>query len=267
MTQSDQGRHRGGRRSNSTQRRMAVALLVVAVVGSAAATAWAVTENARNNSAAASNSEPTVAAAADNKATGKPKETKEAPGDTAPRAATTTAPTAPAELVACETVVASADQAIRAAESGVTHWGEHIQARTELIAGEITLDDTNAIFKRTRLAGPEDLEVFDAANEAYEEVGETCDDLDPAQVSDEWQETAQACVDREPVAAGTVDAAAAVIDDWRSHQANMRRHASGDMTSTMAQQEWIEAWTNAPPQLDAYDDAMEQLSDAPACAL
>lgn len=266
MTQSDHGRHRGGRRSNSTQRRMAVALLVVAVVGSAAATAWAVTENARSNPSAG-NSEPTVAAAGDNKATADPEKAKETPGAAVPRVATTTAPTPPAELVACEEAVAGADQAVQASESGVTHWGEHVQARTDLLAGAITLEDTSAIFKRTRLAGPEDLTAFDEANEEYLAVESGCAELDPDQVSTEWQEAAQACVDRQPVMAEAVDAAAAAIDDWRSHQANMRQHASGDMSATMAQQEWIEAWTNAPPNLDAYQDAIEQLSEAPACDL
>lgn len=273
MTQSDHGRHRGAPRPNSTQRRLAVALLVVAVIGSAAATAWAVTATTRDGSGSRAGVHVTRSARVPDTKTGTPNGTgrptpEETPEETPVDAVNTaTAETPPPELATCEATVASADAAVEAAERGVTHWSEHVQARTDLLAGKIALDQTNAIFKRTRLAGPKDLEIFDAANKKYEAERSGCKDLDPNAVPHTWRDTATACVERRTVAARGVDAAAAAIDDWRSHQANMRAHRDGEMTSAMAQQQWIAAWKAAPPNINAYADAIKQLADAPTCAL
>ena len=60
-----------------------------------------------------------------------------------------------------------------AARVAAGHWREHVQARTDLLAGKNTEATTKAIWKRTRLAGPDDARgvTLEAENEACRWVG------------------------------------------------------------------------------------------------
>jgi len=157
--------------------------------------------------------------------------------------------------------VAAAENVVAVARTGVRHWYIHVQARTDMLAGRITYDQMKAEWKRTRLAGPADLERFEAALQEYDEAP-GCD-LDS--VEDSLRDQADDCAARSEAASTAAAAAQAAMGDWKSHQEAMARFADGAMTAEHAQHEWVRAWRAAPGDIDAYGDARAELAAAPDC--
>jgi hypothetical protein len=182
--------------------------------------------------------------------------TTSAPGSTA-------AAPAPAEpaLDTCRGSVARADQVLAEAVSGVENWNAHVQSRTDLLAGRLTREEVGVIWKRTRLAGPSDLARFNGAWRGFEGTAELCRQA-AAEVSDSTVET---CAKRVVAADRAVEAASVVIGDWGDHQQNMVAHAEGDLDVTAAQEQWVEAWKEAPGHIKAYRDAVKALKTVPPC--
>jgi hypothetical protein len=46
----------------------------------------------------------------------------------------------------------------------------------------------------------------------------------------------------------------------------MAAHADGHMTADEAQDQWVAAWENAPTNIDAFNEAQDELENAPACS-
>jgi hypothetical protein len=192
--------------------------------------------------------------------------TDDTPGATAEptgadSAETVAASPAAAAMEECVAALASADAVMEAARSGAANWAAHVESRTDLLAGRRDRDEVGAIWRRTRLAGPGDLEAFEAAYADYAAPGKAC-----ARVEDDQSPQAEACVARAGVAERAVRAAREVVDDWSEHQAAMAAHAAGDFDADHAQGLWEAAWEAAPPDIRAYRRAAAALADAPACA-
>lgn len=164
----------------------------------------------------------------------------------------------------CAARAAAADAVVAEAAIGVGHWDEHVQARTDLLAGRNTEADTKAIWKRTRLAGPGDLERFNAAVTAYN-AAPPCAGADPRTAPADLRAILDACTTRTAQGEAATAAAAAAIGDWQSHLNAMAAHAHGDMTAAQAQDQWVEAWEQAPTNIEAFNDARNALQQAPAC--
>jgi len=162
-------------------------------------------------------------------------------------------------LKGCRAKVRAADDVLKAAEVGVDHWAEHVQAQTDANAGTITAAKMDAIFKRTRLAGTDDVEDYEDAVQAYEDESGECDSAD---ASPSVAEQIGRCAEREEAQAPVLDAAGDAMQDWESHLAAMRRSRMGHVHD--AQGVWIRAWRAAPPHIEAYQDAAEEF-DAPKC--
>jgi hypothetical protein len=160
----------------------------------------------------------------------------------------------------CRAKVEATDKVLKAAKVGVRHWAEHVQAQTDANSGKISTDTMDAIFKRTRLAGPKDVEKYqDAVQDAKDEHG-SCDTPDgtPAPIAARFTD----CAEREQAQQHVVDAAAEAMDDWESHLAAMRRSRMGHVHD--AQGVWIRAWRAAPPHISAYRKASADFH-APSC--
>ncbi|MGW1346740.1 hypothetical protein ACWCOV_37200 [Kribbella sp. NPDC002412] len=159
--------------------------------------------------------------------------------------------------VLCAAQVAAAEEVVRSARIAAGHWKEHVQARTDLLAGKNTEATTKEIWKRTRLAGPADLTQLDRAKAGYDKVVRGCDGLTSPEAS--------ACRQRLTaleVAAASGRAAGA---DWDAHLAMMRAHAAGDFGAEHAQDLWVTAWESAARNLNAFARADAALAKAPAC--
>jgi hypothetical protein len=163
---------------------------------------------------------------------------------------------------ACAAELSTADGVVAAADRGVADWNDHVQARTDMLEGRMSVERMDAIWARTRIAGPGDQEKFHAAMEKHGDMSD-CHELKAS--ADGADDPAADCVSRATAAERTVAAAEAAMRDWESHLTNMAAYAHGDMTSDMAQDKWVAAWRDAPAHIKAYDDARAELAAAPSC--
>lgn len=157
--------------------------------------------------------------------------------------------------------MAQADDLLAAEKAGVGHWAEHVQAQTAANADRITVDEMNAIFTRTRLAGRDDQDRYDEAVTGYADADGSC-----AAVAGASQQDAAAlarCRDRFDEQQPVLQAGDAAMADWRSHLAAMTRSRTHHLDD--AEEIWINAWRAAPPHLRAYENAIATFRDAPDC--
>jgi hypothetical protein len=128
----------------------------------------------------------------------------------------------------------------------------------------MSVSTMDAMWKRTRLAGPADQRRFHAALDSYHPTS-ACTELRNLPKVD--KSSASHCATRYAAASEAIDAAKAAMADWKSHLDNMAAFAAGKMTPAEAQTRWVEAWRNAPPHIDDYERARRALDKAPACTL
>lgn len=181
------------------------------------------------------------------------------------RAATATA--APAPASACRDATEAAEEVVDAARTGIDHWAKHVQARTDLIAGRITEDEMRAIWKATRLAGPEDVAELDQAVAAFEPQAGLCAQVEPSSVPAELSDAMARCLERSEAAATAIASGRSAVADWAAHLENMARFAAGDFDAAHAQHLWEAAWAKAPINIDAFREADQALQSAPVCEL
>lgn len=172
-----------------------------------------------------------------------------------------TASAQPAALRACAQEVEGAAKVVAAAEEGVENWHKHVQARTDMLHGTMSVEEMDRMWEMTKVAGPTDQRRFHAALDTYD-PSPACDDLADAPGA---AAAASDCAARYDSAQKAVDAAEAAMADWQSHLVNMAAYAAGKMPAHEAQAKWVEAWRNAPPHINAYEKARETLADAPSC--
>ncbi len=158
---------------------------------------------------------------------------------------------------ACVKEIQAAEAVVLVAAAATEHWREHVQARTDLLAGTNSEEQTKAIWKRTRLLGPGDKVAVNSAVAKRAATKGGCNDV-PGKAA-AFCKQRLAALD----AAGTAGRAAA--GDWAAHLQAMTEHAAGDFGAEHAQDLWVAAWTAAPRNLDAAARATAALADAPAC--
>jgi hypothetical protein len=178
----------------------------------------------------------------------------------APSAEASQAAVSPA-LRRCAADVSRAEKVVAAAGDGVSSWNSHVQARTDMLNGRMSVSEMDDMWERTRLAGPVGQQRFRDALDSYD-AKSSCDDL---RSSSQAGQASAGCVARFDTAAKAVDAAEAAMKDWKSHLDNMAAYAAGEMTRDEAQTRWVRAWRDAPVHIKAYEKAREALSDAPPC--
>lgn len=229
------------------RRPLLLAAGIVGIVMVAGLAVWQI--GSRDDSGA--QPEPTLLATADATGNSGPEPTA-APPTTAPP---TTATRTPAE--ACAREIATTQAVEYAARIAATHWREHVQARTDLLAGRNSEAATKAIWKRTRLAGPADIARLGAAATEQRKADGGCAKLTGTSVV--------ACRQRLAALDAAASAGRAAAADWASHLAMMAAHAAGDFDAEHAQHMWVAAWTAAPKNLNAWARAEAAVAKAPAC--
>lgn len=163
-------------------------------------------------------------------------------------------------LSSCRDRVRAADQVVEAATVGVRHWAEHVQAQTDANAGKISLAKMEAIFKRTRLDGPDDVNAYHSAQDKAGSRSGSCHAPDGASAT--VRDGMRTCSARSKAQQPVLQAADKAMDDWTSHLAAMRRSRMGHVHD--AQGVWIRAWRAAPPHLSAFTEAQRRF-DAASC--
>ena len=167
------------------------------------------------------------------------------------------------KLRACATTIHATERAVRAADIGVSHWKSHVQARSDMLEGRISMKEMDSVWARTQAAGPLDQKRFRQALRASGQPSK-CDlrisDMSPAD-----RQLAAHCVQRSRSATRALSSAEAAMKDWRVHLANMAKFANNKMSASMAQGRWVKAWRNAPKKISAFRTARDALNEAPTC--
>lgn len=183
-----------------------------------------------------------------------------AAGRTTPTAPTGAA-TGPEQAVqACVRKQAAATAVVAAARRAESDWRQHLQGQTDLEAGELTLAEVkDRLWGPTRKAGPTDVADYTQATDRYAALP-SC-----RAPSGSAAGAVTACLNRQAALDGVLTAAAPVVDDWRGHLDAMARHAAGDVSGGQAQDDWIQRWRAAGPQLVRLAAAESTLAGAPDC--
>jgi hypothetical protein len=250
--------HRGPRRPRHN-RKLIVGITIAAVLiaGGTAATIAATLRGGEAATTSVGTGQPQAAATTTPASTAAPSPT---PTSASPTPTPTPTDPAGAAVAACRTTVAAAEAAVAAASTGASHWSIHTRARTDFLAHKITLAQTNAEFKRTKLLGPADQKTFADALAAYERVENGCNGQ-----STSSEPAAATCATKAAALHTAVVAGQAVMKDWASHLNNMALHAEDEMSATQARAAWLAAWKSAPVNLNAFSAADAANTKTPSC--
>jgi hypothetical protein len=160
----------------------------------------------------------------------------------------------------CRDRVRATDRVLEAAEAGITHWSAHVAAERRAAAGKITVDERQAIFRRTRLAGPTDQQRYTEAVKDHRKITASCGEVEDADAK--IRTVLAKCQKRSKAQRPVLAAAADAMRDWKNHLADMQR--SREVHVQNAQGIWLEAYRAAHPHIKAYDKAVDKF-DAPRC--
>lgn len=163
-------------------------------------------------------------------------------------------------LTSCRASVRAADRTVAAAEVGIMHWSEHVQAQTDANAKKITIAQMEKIFKRTRLGGPDDVKRYHDAVQVADQSSGSCQA--PASATGTVKQQLDSCAVRSKAQKPVLEAAKNGMDDWESHLAAMRRSRMVHVHD--AQGVWLRTWRAAPPHIEAFKKA-DTSFDAPSC--
>jgi len=183
------------------------------------------------------------------------------PSPSVPTSPATTA--AQQALEACQAKVRAADEVIKEGTTGVEHWAGHIQAQKDGDAGKISPAQMKKQFKATRLKGPGDLQRYDEARSAYQNLEGSCEGV---QESDSVVAAALAdCDERSKAQKPLMAATNAGMKDWRAHLTFMQRNAVHQAgTPSQALDTWLRQYEAAPKNIRAFENATDDF-DAPNC--
>ena len=254
-------RARRARPRRPRARDFVIILVAVLVVGAVAALLlWpgSLTATIRRDTAPSAATESSPAPSPDTTAT---------PSATASQSASPKSPAAAASRAAVEAMnrcrdrVEAADEVLRRARPGVRHWAAHVDAERRAAEGDITIAERERIFEETRLQGPGDQKRYAEAIRAYDEVKDArCGTVKGADAK--TAATLVRCQHRAIAQGRVMRTAAAAMDDWKQHLADMQRSAVEHNSDAL--QVWIEAYKAAPPNINAYNKAAREF-DAPKC--
>jgi hypothetical protein len=168
--------------------------------------------------------------------------------------------------------------ALRAATTALQDWRVHVDTMNAFAADEITREQANEHWDRTRHHATEDLAAYDEAAAAYAARTTRCPTTTGAttgsagsagtagavDASGPADSSATAC--RDAVGAGnlTLRAADAALATWREHVLQMEMLRDGTMTGDTAAKLWEKSWKVGSAQLKAYDEAAQR-SAATTC--
>lgn len=197
--------------------------------------------------------------------------TTEAPADassTTDAAAEAKAETAAAfqqSLAGCQDELGAAQDALDAAAVSANNWRLHYEASEDLNSGKINIDKADEIWAETKANGAEEVADFQDKNTAYDDLQGSCSGLtDLADLESADQDVATACAAHGTATTAALEAASAVNNQWDEHVQMMASKADFDP------EEYVHEWhldvAAAPPVTKAYEDALAELAESPACS-
>ena len=166
-------------------------------------------------------------------------------------------------LQTCRERVEAADALLKAADTGIGHWSQHVQAQTKADRNRISVTMLDRVFEKTREAGPADRKRYARARKAYDAVDGSCASVPGAPA--ELAADLTSCSTRAEAQKRLLRAAEPAMADWKAHLAKMERSAEDPQPDDQAV--WLRDWRAAPPHLGAYTEAVQKFEDdAPRCS-
>ena len=184
-----------------------------------------------------------------------------------PSASTTSSATAPVSaaavraLEACQERVRAADDVLKQARTGITHWESHVDAQRRWESGDISIDERQAQFKASRVKGPADQKRYRDALRAFDDRRDAgCGKVQDA--DDNIAAALARCSKRSKAQTPVMSAASGAMGDWRQHLADMQRAKETHVAN--AQETWLAMYRKAPTNINAYEKALRSF-DPPRC--
>lgn len=247
------------RRARNSGRRSVwlIALVSVLAVALIAGAAWMIHRGAGDTSAAPTG--PTRVRSAAGAAN--PAGSAEPSGRSSSSRSSTTGPAAPEGFTACRTEVTRADALVAAGATVADDWAAHTSSLTRLDTGRITQAEADATWKRTRLAGPSDMQRYRAASAAYTRSKGACARM--GALPDAFVRAAARCKQRANADSNVAVQVAPVSVAWASHLTSMK--AKTDTPVGRYMRKWHQQVQDAPTILSAYRTAASAVRASPTC--
>lgn len=250
--------HRTGRhRSAKSARRgapIAIGLAVLCVVGGG--TVWGLSlrsgdgdrpDSAAQTPATSSSEKATSPSVAATPSTSTP--------STEPTASTrSTTSAASTRLTGCRATITTGQRLVAAAEKNYSDWSQHVYAQNDYDAGKITAKKAQGIWKRTKAAGPADLNLYDGAKAGWDKADhDACTGLESGQGV--GADTVQACTTRAAAMSKLIGAAGPVYSGWKAHQKQMTHTEEKSDDPDAYFTEWFGRVRDAKTPLAKYEAA------------
>lgn len=168
---------------------------------------------------------------------------------------------APASFTACRSEVSRGDALAAAGAKIAADWQGHTSALTRLDKGQITVREADAIWKRTKLAGPADMARYRVATAASATSKGACAQMGPLPKA--LAPGGVRCVQRANAQADVAAKVTPVSAAWAAHLASMKVKDDTPVGPYMAK--WHQQVAGAPKILTAYRTAVSALSGSPTC--
>jgi hypothetical protein len=167
-------------------------------------------------------------------------------------------------LEACQAKVQAADAVLKQGETGVLHWIDHVKVQTDDFAGKLTAAERKERFGKTRVKGPGDVDRYQDARDAYEDLEGSCDEVEGADSA--VAAALKKCAERSEAQQPVLKATAAGMDDWKAHLKFMqynKEHPDPDAAASR-QSSWMKQYNAAPKNIKAFKKATADFK-APDC--
>lgn len=247
---------RRGQQHSSPSSRSLIALIVALVLAVFGGAAWVIHQGSGGTAAAPVSSRTSLSVAGSTRAAD-----PEGSASTSSSSSSSATPVAPAAFMACRMEVTRGDALAVASATVADDWEGHTSALTRLEAGRITQAEADAIWKRTKLAGPSDMKRYQAALTAYTRSKGACARM--GALPSAFAGAGAQCAQRANANSDVADKVAPVSAAWASHLTSMKSKADTSVTQYMAK--WHQQVNGAPKILRAYRAAASTVHASPAC--
>jgi hypothetical protein len=153
----------------------------------------------------------------------------------------------------CRRQVRAGDRVITAADQGMAHLTQFVQAKAHAGSGPMTPEKRRAV-TRSRLSAPDDVKRYRDAVHAYVGYGHPCDPVPDAPTG--LATRLADCADQQRAQLPVLAAAADLEADWRSHQGDLDLRRSQTRRGQDADRVWIRTWIAVAPHVAAWDEAV-----------
>lgn len=265
MAERRAGRHRPRQRSRKSWPIVAGAAVVCIAAGG---TAWGLSRGGDDSPDAAAHTTISAMTTPSTTSAAPPVSPTSTPSGSStvstPSSTSSTPSAAEEQLNDCRATIATGQKLVAAADKNYADWSGHVYAQTDYDKGKITFKQAEAIWDRTKKAGPNDRKKYDAAKKAWDKADQkACSGLKSGDGAS--AKTVKACSARSAAMIKVIDKAKPVYAGWKGHQIQMTHTEEKSNDPDAYFTEWFGRVHNAEKPLAAYKSAQTAYRKTAAC--